>query len=98
MKNKLQQNYNRNRLKQTSSAPEQSKYFFAIWNSNNLLSALKWFYNYKKNVQHLPLPLLKVVFDLLGSLLVASGLTKFNVVASIAVLLMVSLGGTNGDN
>lgn len=95
---KLQEGYNKNRLKETSQAPSQSGTFFHLWNTKSFLTALRWFHSFKAEKQGLSLAWLRVVSDLTGSFLVALGLTKYRPVLFIALFLMITLGGTNDES
>lgn len=89
---RLQENYNKNRITQ---APEQSRFFFEIWEKKGLLAAIKWFYNFKRYRQGHSFASVRTASDLLGSTVVALGLAKWKIGAIIAFFLMISVGGTS---
>lgn len=92
----LQKKYNQNRLSQTLHAPSQSGQFFAIWRDKGIIAAIVSFYWFKREHQKLSYAGIRTASDLLGSVLVASGLTQLTFIATIAVILMISVGGS-GD-
>jgi hypothetical protein len=90
---KLQEGYNQHRLKETSQAPEQSRFFFAIWKNKGIWQALKWFHDFKQNRQQLSFAWLRTFSDLTGCLLVAFNLCRFRIFFLTAIFLMITLGG-----
>lgn len=86
----LQERYNKNRLMETKQAHPQSHTFFHLWRTQGLWQALKWFHSFKVKRQHLSYGWVRVTADILGSFLVALGIT-----GPIVLWLVITVGGSN---